>query len=197
MVSFNWVDLVLIAVFFAIVYDGQKSDLVTEILKVVGIILATFVTLHYYTQLSVLLHGKVFVVQEYKELFAYALLIGLMMLMITMIRGGWLILLGIEISPWLEKWGRIITASIRAYLLVGLLFLAFFVSNHTVAMNSARNCFLAKYAENISLDVYQGMFRSLSRFFPEETINADALILTAQNRKEARAVVAKKWLNPK
>src|SRR5258708_6820546 len=111
----NWVDLVLILSFFAVVQDGKKSDFVTEILKVIGILLATFVTLHYYVKLSALLHGKVFVPQNHRDLFAYLLLIGLMLLMVTMIRGGWLILLGIEVSSVVEKWGKILTASLRAY----------------------------------------------------------------------------------
>jgi uncharacterized membrane protein required for colicin V production len=189
MFGFNWVDLILLVAFFAVMNDGKKSDLITEILKAVGTILATFVTLHYYIKLSALLQGKVFVPQDYRDLFSYAFLIGLMLIMITMIRNGWLILLGIDVAPFLERWGKTIVAGVRAYLMAGLLFLALFVSNNESLMDQARGCKLAPIASHISLDIYHGAFRFLSKFFPEETINVDALVLMETDRKSAKAVM--------
>jgi len=48
LVNFNWVDILIAIVIIRMIYTGSKSNILVEFLALLGIVIANFVTVHYY-----------------------------------------------------------------------------------------------------------------------------------------------------
>ena len=177
MIPFNWVDVFLLFYIVLIIKDGEKSDVVTEVLKLIGILLGTFISLHYYVVLGHFIQGTIFVPAGMEQLYGYGILLAGIVLLIPFIRRGWLVLLNVELPVKIEKTGRILLSFIRAVLLCGLIFVALLLSNRASIIQGARESFSARLIGRLSFNIYKVMMAGITKIIPMEKANEEIFSL--------------------
>ena len=57
--SINWVDVALVVLLVRVIFIGVKNGFIAEVCKFLGVFVALFVSLHYYSVLAAKIHGAV------------------------------------------------------------------------------------------------------------------------------------------
>ena len=118
------IDILMLAIFAFGLYKAWSGKLFLEILKMVGALVATFVTLHYYISLGDLVGMKAFLSPAVSELLAYVTLAVVVYFLFNIISEAWIIVLKVEIPREIDQWGSAVVSAVRLYLFCGLVFLA-------------------------------------------------------------------------
>ena len=169
------------------IYIGLKSELITELFKLIGIYFATIISLHYYSQLADFVKKILFVSDANNAVLSYALIASLVVLIFTLIREGWLVILKIEVHEAVNKWGGLVISLIKGYLICGLVFLAIFISGREVLTRMAGESMSAGIFKNASFGIYQACYNGLVvKFFPDESINAQLVELLSDKKAEEK-----------
>ena len=168
----NGIDVVMGCIILRSLFIGYFTGFVVELFKIVGMLLATFVTLHYYTEATGLLEQKFIASSAFNQPIAFILLWFLVVLVLKFIRDGVLLLMKVEAHSVLDRWSGVFLAAGRAALICGLFFSLIVVSGNKPLIKSAKKAFLGFYLLDISPQVYNGIFDGLViKFFPEEQKN--------------------------
>ena len=177
----SWVDIVMPLVILRCALTGKKSGLVVESFKLIGILFATFVTLHYYKALGDLLHQNLSLNDSIKDAYAFGLLAVSAHLLFSLIREGWLIILKIEMPPIIDQWGGLIFSLIRGYLICGLILLALVLVKDNSIQADAKHSLSALVFKDTSSRIYQNFYSGfIDKFFPKEPINEEVFKLMDQ-----------------
>ena len=172
---FNWVDLLILVVFVRILYIGRKQGFVIESLKLISVVIATYIGLHYYNILGHFFHERLFFPEIFKDIFAFVLLIVLTTLLLMLIRTGFLFLFKIEPHPILNQVGSLVLAALRAYVIYGLLASSFILFNYDYLKKSMEKSMTYILLENPSVGIYKFLHEGLVNKFSPQEINKDAL----------------------
>ena len=176
--NFSWVDIIIIFVVARAVSRVSKTGFVAELFNVFGIVCATFVTLHYYVICADFSLKYLLMPDTIHRLFAYGMSAFLIVFLFVLIREGWMIILKMELHPKIDKIGAMVCSLIRAYLVCGLVFLAFYIPRHDNLTKAAEGSFSKPFLKYASFSVYQSIFnRSIEAHFKKETINQDLIKL--------------------
>lgn len=171
----NWVDIVVIILLIRISYIALQSGLFLESFKLLGTILALYLSLHYYSVLGSFLANRMGI----KTLSPLALnFISFIVLMIA----GYLIFkilrelfakfIKLEPTAGLDKWGGLILGVIRGFLSVSLVIFMLAASHAGYFRKSVKGSFSGKDLINISISTYAGIWNAaLSKFMAKENFN--------------------------
>jgi len=66
--SINWIDAALVFLFIRIIFVGVKNGFISEFFKSLGVVVAVFVSLHYYSYLAALAARKTNISWDYWDL---------------------------------------------------------------------------------------------------------------------------------
>ncbi len=171
--GFNWVDILIGVILVRAVFVGAKRGIVIETFKLVGIIFAVFITLHYYSGMSKSLQDKMHLPQGAADLFSFSVLWGLINLIFKLIRDGFLMLFKMEAThSILDKWGGMFVAVLRGLLICSLTVLCMRASAIEYLTKNLEKSLTASKLVSLSPRVYESCYNNfVSKFFPTEEFN--------------------------
>jgi len=134
----NWVDIVAFIIFLRVIFMGLKNGVATEAFKVVGTIIAVYVSLHYYRTISAFIGNKYILDARILEGCVFAVLACMAYAAIGIIRLVVGRLVNMTVVPAISRWGGCLLAILRAFLMTSLLFYFFMATNNTYLQKSVK-----------------------------------------------------------
>ncbi len=185
-VNFNWIDILIVIIIFRIVYSGIKSNILVEFLALLGVVMANFVILHYYTRFSDFLHEKLFMPRGVQDFFAFLLIWLTVYVIFKLIINGWMLLIKAQTHPAVDQWGGASLSFVRSLFVCGLIFMVFLVSGNEYFQKISRQSFSGFYLLDFSPKVYRYCYDNVVvKFFPDEQLNEHAFQVLAQAQKQS------------
>ncbi|MDD5156389.1 MAG: CvpA family protein [Candidatus Omnitrophica bacterium] len=129
---FNWIDVFFIILLLRTLYVALKTGFIAEVFKLLGTLLAIYVSMHYYTALSDFLGSRFGLDKKltvaFVDFMCFILLAIVFYLIGNLLSFTFAALIKSEAVPRLNKWGGFIVGMARALLLAGLFTFAFSIS---------------------------------------------------------------------
>ncbi len=168
----NIVDVVVFFIFIRSAYIGFTQGLIVELFKMMGILFATFFTLHYFIILTSYLGGVLPLPMDMIVVVAYIMIWVIMVALFAVVRQGWMLGFPPIEKTFIYKILGGVLGTIRAMFVSGLLFLVIFISSSAILVQSARSSFAGFYLKSISVDFYKSCYMNfIVRVFPKEPMN--------------------------
>lgn len=175
--QFNWLDILLIIILFRIGYIAMKTGIPVEFFKFLGVIIAVYLAMHYYTNLSNALVQRAPVTKEKMPLefldflsFLFLAIIGYFIPVSFCALFGRFIKM--EATPNLNKWLGLVLGIIRAFLLASLITFMLVISSSSYLKNSVVNSYLGRRVFNVAPNTYTWLSNKIiSKFMPGEKLN--------------------------
>jgi uncharacterized membrane protein required for colicin V production len=173
--QFNWIDILVVIILFRIGYVALRSGFSAEIFKLLGIIAAIYLSLHYYTvwadsfqRVAVLK----FIPVEILIPISFLLLVIVGYMFFVFLRGIFYRFLKLEASPNLNKWGGFLLGVARGILTVSLIICFFTISGIGYLNKSVNSAYSGKPLFEIAPTVYTQLWENItSKFIPQEKFN--------------------------
>jgi len=160
--SINWIDIALLCLFLRVIFIAVTNGFITEFFKCVGVVLAVFVSLHYYSFLAAWFAHATNFPSVYWEVMVFAVLWFAVVLIFKFIREGILLLFKIETNhQGFDKYAAGILAIGRGVLICSLtIFLIFLVNNAPVTRMTLRS-YGYKISGRAAAGTYSFLFNNL------------------------------------
>lgn len=184
MIFLNLADLFVVIIAAGSFYSAKDRGLLAGIFSFVAMIIATFITLHYYGILGDFLIDNL-LPQEGRKV-AFFLIAVWTLGIFSVIRRGWVLIAKINMPKWLDKWGGNLFYLARGCLLGALVVLGMFsVDDNSFVMSLSRTSLSGYYMKDASYIVYQKVFNKVVHpFFSQEKLNEDAYYLIYPEKKK-------------
>lgn len=177
--NFNLVDILMLGVVVRSFYVGAKTGFMAELFRLIGIVCATFIILHYYLPFAEFLTKKLFIPEKAQESLSFTILMIAAILFSFLIREGWLIIFKVEVKSALNKGAGALCSLLTSYLACGLFLLALILWNNSYINQHIQNSLSQPVLQKASVRVYEAAYTAVIRpFFPEEPVNTKVLRLT-------------------
>ena len=175
MLKINWVDLLILFTLLRVFYAGLTQGFYNEIFKLIGVTVAIYISLHYFTPLSDLLK-KQFAVKtvpiEFLDFVCFLFLVIIGYYIVTLVRMVFDRFVKVEAVPALSKWGGLIISIGRGFLLTSLIVFCLTISGFSYFKKSVATSFTGREIFRIAPTTYQWIWNHItSRFMPLEKIN--------------------------
>lgn len=173
--QFNWVDIFVVILLIRVCYIAVKTGLPVEFFKLLGTVLAIYLSLHYYTGLSDVISQRLGVKIISLDFLGGICAINLALLgygIFIAMRFGFCRFIKVEAVPRLNKWGGFALSLIRAVLLIGLIIFILLVSSIDYLKSSVVNSYSGKYLFKSASNTYTWLWDNLmSKYMPGEKFN--------------------------
>lgn len=173
--QFKWVDIFILIILFRICYIGMKSGLPIEFFKLLGILTAIYVSLHYYTGLSDLVQGRIGIKQIPLEFLDFILFAALAMagyFVFVLLRTIFYRFIKMEAAPRLNQWGGLVLSMVRGFLFSGLVIFMLAISSIGYLKTSVVESYFGSRLSRIAPDTYRWLWDSVtSKFMGREKFN--------------------------
>src|SRR3990167_12283 len=177
--TINFIDIVMGLILLRCIYAGSTAGLVIEFFKLLGMLFATFITLHYFTPFGEFLNRMVFIPLNFTDVISFVTLWILVVLVFKVIRDGWMLLIKTEAQEAFNKIGGALTGIFRGGLVCGVATLMLFFAGNNYLIKSVNLSFSGVYLTHFSTAVYESTFDNfVAKFFPKEKKNFEALKIT-------------------
>ncbi len=178
--QFNWVDILVVILLFRIGYIAIKNGLPAELFKLLGIISAIYLSLHYYTALSDWIRAHIAAEKkmplEFLDFLVFLVLAILGYLIFVLLRSIFYRFIKMEAVPRLNKWGGLALGVARGFLLVGLVIFMLVISSISYLKNSVKNSYSGRQLFNVATSTYSWLWNAIaSKFMPGEKFNRTIL----------------------
>lgn len=181
----NWVDIFIIIVLVKIGYTALKTSLPIEFFKLLGTILAVYLSLHYYIALLAIIGNFKGIAAESISLLFLIILALLGYFVFVFLRRIILRLINIEAENQINVWGGFILGMARGVLSVSLIVYILVISPINYLRTSALNAYSAKYLVKAAPATYGFLWNKImSKFMAKEEINENVFEVTAEPRKK-------------
>lgn len=184
----NWVDIFAVIILIRICYISLKGGLPVELFKLFGTITAIYLSLHYYTNLALILGGKFFPKKAPIKLLNFFCFLGLLMfgyLVFVLLRKLFCRFIKMEAVSNLNRWGGLILGVIRGFLLVSLFTFIFMITNLAYLKNSVANSLSGRHIIKVAPNTYLWFWNAVaSKFMVKEKFNNAALEAESQLLKK-------------
>ncbi|MFA6358558.1 MAG: CvpA family protein [Candidatus Omnitrophota bacterium] len=174
--QFNYLDVLIVIVLIRICCIALAMGLTIEIFKFLGVIFATYISLHYYVSVSDIVQ-RTFLPKgmplEFLDFLVFVVLVlagyaGFAALRVVFYR-----FIKLESIPWLNKIGGLVLGVIRWFFVVGLLVFTLNISSISYLSNSVRHSYLGSRAFSISPNTYSWLWKNIfSKFSGKEKFNS-------------------------
>ena len=172
------IDILMLIIFAVGLYRAWSGKLFLEIFKMFGVLLSTFVTLHYYIALGDLLGAKAFLSSEVSELLAYVALAVVVYVLFNLISEAWIIVLKVEIPREIDQWGSAVVSAVRLYFFCGLVFFGFVASHQPFLTKGANSALTQCFFKRVSVGTYKNLYALfVAPYFKGEEPNKKVLDL--------------------
>jgi uncharacterized membrane protein required for colicin V production len=179
----NVVDVVMLCIIVRIVYIGLAQGLIVELFKVIGMIVATFITIHYYVKFALFIRDAFPLAKPIREFLSFGFLWFLIVSVFAIVRSGWIIGFKVDRISVLSRIAGGFLALGRAALVCGLVFIFIFLSGNRAYEKSARQSLAAFYLLNVSTGLYDFMGDGVVKVFPAEKKNGQVFELVNKGKK--------------
>ena len=173
--QFNWVDIFVVIVLFRIGYVSLKKGLPVEIFKLLGTLTATYLSLHYYSSISLFFQQHFFNKREPLLILEFFVFLGLVILgylIFVFLRGIFYRFIKMEAVSYLNRWGGLVLGLIRGVLFVGLVIFMLVFSGINYFNVSAKHSFLGRRLFDIAPTTYSWLWNAVaSKFMTAEKFN--------------------------
>ena len=177
--SLNWVDIFMGVILIRAIYIGIRRGFVIEILKLIGVLFAIFISLHYYSGISTFLQNKVHLPKAPADFFSYGFLWAVVILIFKFIREGLTILFKVEAHSAFDKWGGLVLSLVRGLFLCSLMVLFLRLSTIEYLTRNLERSLSASRLVSLAPRFYEACYDNfISKFFPSEELNKSVFPLT-------------------
>jgi uncharacterized membrane protein required for colicin V production len=177
--QFNWADIFVVILLLRIGYIALKSGLTIELFKLLGITLATYLSLHYYIAWAGFMQGLGAMKKiplEFLSFVSFLALAVLGYLIFVVLRSLFYRFIKMETVPNLNKWGGFVLGIARAILLASLIMFILVISPISYFKNSVNGAYLGKRILKVSPITYSLIWNNLaSKFMAKEKFNEAVL----------------------
>ena len=179
----NWVDLGLAVLSVRVIFISVRSGFISEVFKLLAVICALFVSLHYYAFYAALLSKKTTLPLQSLQFLVFVGLWGVMVLSFKFVRDGFLILFKAEtIHEGFDKYAAGFLGAARAIFLSSLTIFALLLMRHEYIHRQAFSSFGYQVAAKAAPNTYKFLFDNLiGRLFDREKYNADVFAVVSRN----------------
>ncbi len=171
----NWVDLVIIILLSRICYIAVRSGLLTELFKLLGIVLAAYLSMHYYIVFSAYLSGRLGlknIFGNFMDTISFLLLAIIGYLVFVGLRIVFVKFIKAESTPGLHKWGGIIVGTARGFILASMFVFILAIAGPDYLHKSVVDSFSGRYWVKVGSGLYYGIWNNvMSRFMSAEKFN--------------------------
>ncbi|MDD5465215.1 MAG: CvpA family protein [Candidatus Omnitrophica bacterium] len=185
---FNFLDIIIIIISVRICYVAFQMGLAVEFFKLLGVVLATYISLHYYTGLSEAIQRWPILKEtplEFMDLLVFIILAAGGYLVLVVLRNSFYRYMKLEASPKISQFGGVILAAARLFFTIGLLIYILMLSSVKYLNESVKYSYLGSRSVLISADTYGWLWGNIiSKFSSKEKFNpAVTGLLERFNRK--------------
>ncbi|MDD5476906.1 MAG: CvpA family protein [Candidatus Omnitrophica bacterium] len=186
--QFNFLDVIIVIISLRICYVAFQMGLAVEFFKLSGVILATYLSLHYYTGLSDIIQRR-FIPKgmplEFMDLLVFIILAAGGYLLFVVLRNSFYRFMKLEASPKISQFGGLTLGLARLFFTVGLLIYILMISGIKYLNDSVKYSYLGSRSTLISSNTYGWLWGSIiSKFSPNEKFNPTVTeLLERFNRK--------------
>ena len=160
----NWLDLFVIIILIRICYAAIKTGFPVELFKILGVILATYLSLHYYSGLTSvvsILIGSKNMPLVFLNLLSFIFLAGAGFLFFSFLRRIFFKLVKMEAVSALNKWGGFVLGITRGFLFASLVIFIFVISGIGYLKKSVTASYSGKAIFKIAPATYAWVFNGL------------------------------------
>lgn len=173
--QFNWVDIFVVILLLRITYIAMKNGFSIELFKLLGTVLATYLSLHYYLIFSDYIGSRIGVNNiplAYLTSLIFVVLGLLGYLVFVVLRNVFYRFIKMEAVPNLNKWGGLIFGLARGALLVSLIIFILVTAPFGYLKDSVSSSYSGKRLFKIAPSVYSGLWNNIaSKFITQEKFN--------------------------
>jgi len=173
--QFNFLDIILLIVLFRICYVALKMGLPVEIFKLLGVLSAIFISLHYYTILSNLIQKQYSLNNmplEFMDFLISLILVVASYLIFVVLRSIFCRFMKMEATPKINKFGGLILGLVRGVLVIGLISYILGISSISYLARSVKYSYLGSRAFAIAPRTYTWLWSNIfSKFSSGEKLN--------------------------
>ena len=179
----NWVDVALAAVLFRVIFVSVQSGFISEVFKFFAIIVAAFVSLHWYVYLAAMIHDKTSLSMAVWEGIIFVLLNVLVLLVFWFIRMGIMMLFKAETThQGFDKYAAGFLGAGRAIFLGSLTIFALLLTHHEYIQRQALSSLGYKMVAKAVPNTYSFLYhRLVSKLFEGEKFNEDVFAVVANH----------------
>jgi len=181
---FSWVDVLMLGIMAWGLFSTRKSDIITEIFRLLGIFIGTIIASHYYLGLFDIL-GNVFSREKIVEIVSFYALVLVVFLFFSFLRVGWKTILHFEGFYFFNSRITFVLSFVRHLLFCGLILLGLMIANHPALTQGAIQSFSGRYLKKISPAIYRSAYDSvIGKVVPGEPVNFLIFKLMAEQPPE-------------
>lgn len=173
--QFNFLDIVLLIILFRICYIAVTMGLPIEFFKLLGVLSATYVSLHYYINLSDIIQSRYLpknMPLEFMDFLIFLILAAAGYLVFVCLRGTFYRFMKMEATPKINKIGGFILGLARGFFTVGLITYCLAISTISYLTLSVKHSYLGSRAFSIAPQTYSWLWSNLfSKFSLNEKPN--------------------------
>jgi uncharacterized membrane protein required for colicin V production len=172
----NWVDLVVIIAFVRICYVSFKTGFTIELFKLLGVLFASYISIHYFTAFSDILIRRGASTEkvplEFTDFISFLLLVIAGYLVFVFLRSVFYRFIKMEAAPNLQKWGGLVLGIFRAFLTIGLVIFMLVISSFSYTKNSVKSSYMGESSFKIAPATYSWIWNNIvSKFMYNEKFN--------------------------
>ena len=178
--SINEVDILNIIVISRVFHIGCKAGMFNEIIKGLGVLVATILSVHYCSRLGEIFGVQLIISENQRDISAFIFIVVISILLSFIIREGWMMILKIDTHSRFVNWGGLIFSMVRAYLLCGLIVLGLMISGSELIVGRVYASISRIFFQKTSIGVYQNFYNKvIVSFFPKEPLNQKIIDTTS------------------
>ena len=174
--SINWIDAALAFLFIRMIFVGVKNGFVSEFFKSLGVVVAVFVSLHFYSRLAAWAALKTHFTCDYWDVVIFAGIWLAVSIFFKFFRDGILILFKVETNhQGFDKYAAGVVAVGRGILVCSLTIFLILLSHCGPMMRMTLHSYSFKIAGRASVITYSFLYKNLiDKLFTGEHYNAAA-----------------------
>jgi hypothetical protein len=160
--SINWVDVGLALLFVRMIFAAVQNGFLSELFKLLGVVVAVFVSLHYYSYIAAWLAQKTSFTWDYWDLTVFALLWLGVTLFFRLLSGGILFLFKAEANhPDFNKYAAGIVAVGRGILVCSMCIFLILLTRQAPLVRMTVHAYSYKIAGRAAVGTYSFLYTRL------------------------------------
>ena len=172
----NWVDVFVIIALVRIGYVAFKTGFTIELFKLLGTLLAIYLSMHYFTIVSDTLIRRGATTEnvplQFTDFISFLVLVIAGYLIFVFLRSIFYRFIKMEAALNLQKWGGFVLGIFRALLCVGLIMFMLVVSSFDYFKDSVKESYIGKSFFKIAPATYSWIWNNVSsKFMNNEKFN--------------------------
>jgi uncharacterized membrane protein required for colicin V production len=174
--SINWIDVALVVLFVRMIFVGIKNGFISEFFKSLGIIIAVFISLHYYSFLAAWLAMKTKIAWNYWDLVMFAVLWLCITLFFKFVGDGVMLLFKAETThQGFDKYASGIVAVGRGILVCSMTIFLLLLTHNVPVTRMTLHSYSFKIAGHAAVGTYSFLYKNLiDKLFVGEHFNTAA-----------------------